>query len=525
MIRHLSDLSKDFAFGWRMLRRTPGVTLLVIATLALGIGANGAIYNFFAVFINPPLPYQEPERLVYITGRDTRNQRSLASEAELLGWREQRQVLEKAAGFRGAAFNFNGGAGPERVKGDSITEDFFATLGVRPALGRDFLLEEFKPGAPKAVILSARLWQRSFGSRPDAVGRSVTLDGAPATIVGVMPANFRFILGESAPRLWVPLPVQASGAGGTKPAFGVVARLAPGISPERARAGLERVAGLLAEQYPEFDRGRGVRLDKLRSLASPRDILLISLLLELPVGFVLLIACTNVANILLAKAAGREREMAVRAALGAGRWRIVRQLLTESMLFCLLAGAASLIMAVWASRAIIGLLPFDPFEGLDLEPPHLSLELAAFTLGIAGLSTLLCGLFPALRVSKVDLSKSLKGGGRPGSLRLSKWRTSQALIVSEVAISVVLLIGAGLIIKELWAAAGPSSGLPAGRHPDDAPDSSGSAIPERAKARAILAGAPGAAQPVARGANGEPDQFGSTDARDGFVSSARPGAP
>lgn len=434
----------DLTFSWRMLRRTPGATLLVIATLALGIGANSAIFNFFEVFINPPLPYREPDRLVYITGRDARNQRSLASEAELLHWRQQKQVLERAAAFRGATFNLSGDAGPERVKGDRVTEDFFATLGVRPALGRDFVAEDFRPGAPKVILLSHPLWQRSFDDRPGVVGRAVVLDGAPATIAGVLPADFRFILGESAPRLWVPLPVQA---GGTKPTFGVIARLQPGIPAERARADLEAVAGRLREQFPESNRGRGVRLDSLRSLASPRDVLLISLLLQLPVGLVLLIGCTNVANILLAKAAEREKEIAVRAALGASRWRIVRQLLTESLLFSLLAGAASLIMAVWASRAIIGLLPFDPFAGLDLTPPRLSPHLVAFTVVIAGLSSLLCGLLPALRASRVNLNESLKAGGGRLSGRPSKRRTSRALIVSEVAISMVLLIGAGLVIK------------------------------------------------------------------------------
>lgn len=446
-MRYLSDFFDDLVFGWRMLRRTPGLSLLVVVTLALGIGANGTIFNFFKGFVNPPMPYREADRLMYITGRDARNQRCPVSGLEFAAWRERRQVLASAAGFQGRSFNVNGDGGPERVKGDCITPDFFVTLGVRPALGRDFLPEEFKPGAPRAIILSGRLWHRSFGSSRDVVGRSVLLDGLPATVVGVMPEDFRFILGESAPRLWIPLPVQVGGTGAPDPAFKVIARLAQGISAERARDDLDWLEKILAEQAPELLDRHGVRLESLRSLTAPRDILLISLMLELPVGFVLLIACTNVANILLAKAAARRKELAMRAALGACRGRILRQLLTESALFCLLAGAASLIMAVWASRAIVGFLPFDPFEGLDLEPPHLSLQLVAFTLGTALLSSLLCGLLPALRVLGVDLIDSVKGSGYPDAGGSSRQRAGRVLITTEIAISVVLLIGAGLVIK------------------------------------------------------------------------------
>ncbi|MCI0486651.1 MAG: ABC transporter permease [Blastocatellia bacterium] len=435
---------QDLRYGVRMLRARPGFTVVALIALALGIGANSAIFSVVNTVLLRPLPYEEPERLVNIWASKTKapDDRVAASAPNFFDWRDQNRVFTGMAAYLEDAYNLTGRGEPLRVKGVAVSGTMFSMLGVNPATGRNFLPEEDVEGASKVVILSQSLWQQSFGADPNVLGQSVDIDSESYAIVGVMPPAFSFPDAETA--LWMPLAVVKPSTWGRMDLFfNVVARLKPGVSIEQAQSDMDSVAGRLAEQYPASNAGWGVMLVPLHEQAVG-DVRPALLVLFGAVGFVLLIACANVANLLLARAASRQREIAIRSALGASRWRVIRQLVTESLMLSLMGGALGLLLALWGGDILATLstenLPRAQEIGID------GLVLG-FTCLLSIMTGLIFGLVPALQVSKPNLSETLKEGGRSSTGGVRSQFLRSALVVTEVALSLVLLVGAGLLIK------------------------------------------------------------------------------
>ncbi|HEV3469192.1 MAG TPA: ABC transporter permease [Pyrinomonadaceae bacterium] len=434
----------DIRYGARTLWKAPGFTTVAVVALALGIGANSAIFSVVNAIILRPLPYPEPERLVAVSGRDTREgtdywQHSYPNFVDL---REQREVFEHVTAYSRASFFLIEGEDPERIVGAVSTHDLFGVLGVRPALGRAFTADEDRPGAPRVIVLGHRLWQRRFGGDPAAVGREIRLGSYTATVVGVMPPGFEFPLGSRA-EAWMPLGPAipaATLAARDSVYLDLVGRLREGVSVERARAEVQTIGARLAAQYPDSNANQSFGLTPMHEnlVGNLRRALFVLLG---AVAFVLLIACANVANLLLVRAAGRQKELAVRTALGAGRWRIMRQLLTESLLLAVLGGGLGLLLAMWGTDLLVSLAPADIPRTAEV---GLDARVLLFTLGVTALTGVVFGLAPAWQASKADLNETLKEGGR-GSTEGTKGRLRGALVVAEVAVSLVLLVCAGLL--------------------------------------------------------------------------------
>ncbi|HEX8501471.1 MAG TPA: ABC transporter permease [Pyrinomonadaceae bacterium] len=453
----MKTLLQDIRFGLRTLLKSPGFTLVAVVALALGVGANTAIFSAVNTVLLRALPYENSARLVALyTGADPAapEPRGPLSYPDLLDYREQAKSLEYVAGYQGVGTVMSTGPGdePERVRGFEVMADLFPALGARAARGRVFTREEDRKDGPAVVVISDGLWRRRFGAMPDAVGREVRLglSGRAATVVGVMPPGFKFPPGESdAVDYYIPFVTEnmrrgeAALNGRDSVWIDTVAKVREGFTVEQAAAEVATVAARLEAQYPDSNtkrRGRAVSLHE--DLVGPVRPALLVLLGA--VGLVLLIACANVANLLLARAASRSREIAVRTALGASRWRVVRQLLTESMLLSAAGGAAGLLLAVWGVEAIVRLSPATlPM----LAETSIDTRVFLFALGVTALTGVVFGLAPALQASKADLSVSLKEGGRGGSAGAARARLRAALVVSEVALSLLLLVGAGLLVK------------------------------------------------------------------------------
>jgi predicted permease len=444
----LGDLGQDLRFGGRQLLKSPGFTLVAVLTLALGIGATTAIFSVVYGVLLRPLPYSQPDELVRPLFRSREGQLSGAFSApNFVDLRAQSKTLSGVAAVAGGTFNLSAaGTGdssePERLQGASVSADFFKVLGVRPLAGRTFAAGEDKADAPLVAVISEELWRRRFGGDPGIVGRSLTLNGRPHTVVGIMARGSQV---PSAADVWVPLvfsPKDLAGRGAVW--FAAIARLAPGATMDRARAETGVFGRRLAEQYPEANAGytenMTVESMKERVVGDTRKPLFILLG---AVGLVLLVACVNVANLLLVRAAGREGEVVVRAALGAGRMRIIRQLLTESVVLALAGGAAGVALAAWLTRALVARAPREipRLEEIGLDGTAL-----LFALGVSLLTGVLFGLAPALQASRTDLSKVLREGTR-GSKGRGTSRARGALVVIETALAVVLLAGAGLLIR------------------------------------------------------------------------------
>ena len=437
----LRQLAQDIRFGLRMLRRGPGFTAVAVMTLALGIGANTAVFSVVNAVIFRPLPYPEPERLVRANWRWFQGEGQSVTATEFVFWREHSRSFEEAAGVSstGAGFNLSGVAEPQRVKGLRVTEGFFRVLGVRPALGRGFVPEEDRPQGPCAAVLTDGLWRGAFGGDAAVVGRDIQLNGRACTVVGVMPAGFEY----RAP-VDVLMPAQykidpKDQGHNTE----MIARLKPGVRLEQAQAEVDALWQPCRDAYPGHagEKEGGIRLVPYRE-AIVEDVSGTLLMLFGAVGFVLLIACANVSNLLIARSASRGGEMAVRVALGAGRLRIVRQLMTESLLLSLLGGAAGLLLATWGVPALLALSP-------SALPRASEIRLDAHALGFAVLAScmasVLFGVAPALAAIRLDLNKSLKAAGRSGSAGAGRY-VRGLLVVAEVALSLVLLAGAGLLV-------------------------------------------------------------------------------
>src|SRR5262245_3710939 len=448
--RRLEDeMFQDLRYGARMLLKNPGFTAVVVLTLALGIGANASLFSVVNSVLLSPLTYPQPEQLVTLYRRMPNFDVASLPYPNFRDWQKENQTFSAMAIWRGFGFSLTGAGEAERVSAQFVSADFFSLLGVKPALGRNFAPGEDEVGASPVVLISANFWRRKFGLSPDAVGKSLALDDKSYTIVGVLPSNFSLPLGGfSGSDVYAPIgqwnhPGLRNRAAGL--ALRGIGRLKPGVTIEQAQADLDGVARNLTAAYPDTNKGSGAVVIPLKEnmVGGIRSTLL---MLLGAVGFVLLIACVNVGNLLLARSTGRSREFAVRAALGAGSWRLLRQSLTESALLALVGGGLGLLAAGWFTQAALSALPATLPRA---EEVGLDGRVLLFTLAVSLLTGALSGLAPALKTSQRRLSETLKEGGRGSGGARS--RAQGVLVAVEMALALVLLIGAGLMIRSLSA--------------------------------------------------------------------------
>lgn len=440
----MGTILAELRFARRSLAKTPAITAVVVLTLALGIGANSAIFSVVDAVLLTPLPYPEPERIVRLidTNPEAGLPRFSTSPPDYRDWRRQSGSFEHMTALTVSSLSLTGtGGDPEQLQATEVAGAFFGVFGVSPVLGRDFTAEDDRPGAPRVVVLSHELWQRRFGGEPGILDRVLTLDGEPHTVVGVAAEGFRF---PSTAELWRPLALEITDEQRGGHWLATFARLRPDVSLEQAQTEMSTIARRLEEAYPNTNTGWGVNVLRLRDLVV-EDVETALLVLMAVVCAVLLIACANVASVMLARNATRQREIAVRCALGAGKTRLLGQLLAESVLLSLGGGALSLALAYWGTRLLTALHP-------DALPPNVEVgidgSVLAFTLGVSLLTGLLFGLVPGLQATDVDLRGSLQQGGRgsQGVGRRAK-RLRDGLVAAEVALAVILLLGAGLLVR------------------------------------------------------------------------------
>jgi putative ABC transport system permease protein len=443
----MSTLFQDLRYGLRMLGKNPGFTSVAIITLALGIGANTALFSLVNGVLLNPLRYAEPDRLIALYTRVPNYDRASISYPNFLDWVRENRSFSALAAYRPDDFTLAGRGEPERVAGEMVSASFFPMLRVQPVLGRTFLPEDDQIGARPVVLISGGLWKRKFGSSKDVLGQSLALNDVVYTIVGVIPADFRYTgINFQQGDVYTPIgqwndPTFRNRRAGM--GTFAVGRLKPGVTFEQARADMDALGRHLAEQFPEVDKNTGIALVPLKQ-AVVGEIRPTLLVLMAAVGFVLLIACVNVANLSLARSTGRTHEFAIRLALGAGRGRIVRQLLTESLLLALAGGGLGLLLASWGLQGALKAVP----QALPrAEEVHLDGRVLLFTLAASVLAGILFGLAPALKTSGADLQETLKEGGR--GLSGARHRAQRVFVVAEMALALVLLAGAGLMIRSL----------------------------------------------------------------------------
>ncbi len=438
MGQQLEALLLDLRFGARMLRKTPGFTIMAILMLALGIGANTAIFSVVNAVLLRSLPYRDTERLVLVSYTWMNLAIHTASVEEFLEWRDRENVFEQIAAYKPDFIDLSGIGEPERLAAALVSAHLFATLGVTPALGRDFISAEGEDGGPPVVILSDALWRRRFGSDPQMIGRAITLGGQSRTVIGIMPPGFRH---PEDTELWIPLAINHQQSA----EIYAIGRLKRGVTQEAARADLSVILERRRPVSPRRYADSQVRIIGLNeSLVA--NVRLSLLVLFGAVAFVLLIACANVANLLLARAAVRQKEVAIRAALGAGRLRLVRQLLTESLMLSLAGGTAGLLLAHWVVKLLVSM---SPAGIVRIEESGVDGRVLGFTCVVVVLTGIIVGIFPALQTSKTDINETLKAqpaAGSPRSMR-GVGRALPALMIAELGLALVLLVGAGLMIK------------------------------------------------------------------------------
>ena len=456
----VEDMIEDIRYGLRVLRKSPGFTAVAVLTLALGIGANTAIFSVVNALLFRPLPFRDPARLVVVW--HTPPQKSfpgvskfVVSPANYLDWRNQNHVFEQMSAVAFRNFNLTGMGQPESVEGRGVSADFFSTLGVQPVLGRGFLEEEDQPGRGKVAVISHEFWQTHFAGSKDVLGKQIKLDDKSYEVVGVAPAKFDFPFQA---KLWVPMAwTEKDRAVRGNHGYIVIARLKPETDMKKAQSEMDTISARLAQQYPADDAGWGAVVLRLNQQmfheVGPALFVLFG-----AVGFVLLIACTNVANLTLAKALGRRKEIAVRTALGAGRGRILSLVLTETILISVAGGAMALLLAHFVIQAIAEFigpqLPFTVQIGLDG-------WVLGFTLAISILTGLIAGLAPSWHLTKTNLNDSLKQGLGKTDADSSGGRARSVFVAAEVALSLVLLVGAGLMIRTLYLLRNADSGMDA----------------------------------------------------------------
>ena len=441
----MNTILQDIRYAFRMLLKQPGFTAVAVIALALGIGANTAIFSIVNAVLLRPLPYADPGQLVmvWMDYRVGGNKEDIHSWPSYVDYRDGNTTFASMAGYTNASLNLTGTGEPERILGAAPTASFFDVMGVAPLLGRVISPEENVQGNDRVIVLSHGLWQRRFGGERSIIGKEIQVDGANRTVIGVMPPEFRFP--EKNTEFWVPLAVSPENQA-QRGAYWltIIGRLKPGVTVEQARPEMEAIAKRIETNFPQSNANTGVNLVSLRDQTVGKVRPALYVLLG-AVALVLLIACANVANLLLSRAAAREREFAIRSAVGAGRGQIIRQLLVESALLGVIAAIVGVALAVFGLDALKALLP--P-EMPRVDQIGVDARVLAFTLGISMLTAVAFGLVPALQASKPKLSETLKeAGGRGGSQGVRSRQVRRLLVIAEVALAIMLLVGAGLLIK------------------------------------------------------------------------------
>ena len=441
----MTDLARDVRYAIRYLRRSPGFTAIAVATLALGIGANATIFSFVNGILLRPLPYRDPDRLVSIWQNNTKEkvERNPVAPANFYDWQERSRSFDAMAAIEPFGFSVTGQGEPERISAFLVTEGFFELMGRNPVRGRWFRREEYQPGRDRVVILSDGLWRRRFGEDPGIVGRTLPLNGQPYTIVGIMPPEFQFPFERD---VWAPHAVRPSDRAQRGATYwNVVARLRPGVSASQAQEEMSAIAGRLEREYPDTNGGMGAAVVPLSEVVtgSARASLIV---LFGAVLLLLLIACVNVANLLLARGSERQREFAIRLALGAGRGRLMRQLFVESTVLAALGGAAGLVLSAWASTLLLR-LPGFPMP--RLAEVRLDAAVVLFLSGVSVLTVLLFGLAPAAQLARLEWRPAGRTEWLGRNVGVARPGLRRPLVAAEVALALVLLTGAGLLVRSL----------------------------------------------------------------------------
>ena len=456
----MQTLLQDVRYGLRLLLKRPAFTAAAVIALALGIGATTAMFSIADAFLLKPLPYLDSNRLTMLVETTPKGDAfwSQVSPADFLDWRKESSSFDGMAAFSWDNLNLTGNGDPEKIQGFAVSANFFDVVGVKPVVGRAFLPEEEQPGREHTAILSYGLWQRRFASDPGILGKALQLDGKSFTIVGVSPRNFDFPMTAE---IWVPLAMDPKQKTLRSEHYLTIAgRLKSGTSIASARAEMQTIAHRQQDAYPETNKGRDVRVLSIREFVSGALTRQYTIMLLCASLFLLLIAAANVANLQYARAAEREREIAVRLALGAGRLRLIRQLLTESVLLGLLGACLGLVLAKIGLMLILTAMPPEVAKYIaGWKEIGLDLRALAFTIGIAAMAGIVSGLAPAVRSTRTGLSQGLKEGGRGSSAGIARRRTRGILVVSEVSLALILLVGAGLMVRGFRALLDVNRGL------------------------------------------------------------------
>jgi predicted permease len=439
-------LLNDVRFAFRMIRNSPGFTIVAVLTLALGIGANTAIFSFVNAVLLEPLPYSHPEEIVNVWEKPPDGDRNGISTLNFLDWQRQNTVFTAMAADTGGSVTLTDVDVPIQLRGSRVSAHYFDIFGERPALGRTFAPDEDQPGKEQVVVLSNRIWQSRFGADRNIIGRTIHIDNKPYTVIGVLAANGSRDRGWQ--DVWTPLAFKPQDMTRNFHWMMSWARLKPGVSLEQARAQMKSIAARIEHDYPDSNKRWSVTIDRFADRVVDDSLRRSLLVLLAAVGAILLIGCANLANLLLARGAFREREIAIRSALGAGRWRLVRQLLTESLLLSFFGGLAGVLLGIGLMAALKTWIP--PYLLPSEADVRLDARVLLFTAGIIILTGILFGIAPALHAARTDLAGSLKEGGRGATSGVLRNRIRGALVVAEVALAFVLLSGAALLIRSFY---------------------------------------------------------------------------